>query len=178
MSAQDLWQASEVGEIWVTVPVRHKSMASITWATAVFNSAALLGISTGLTHPDLPPCKLVLCGMQSQVTMASVSFSTTVKVRPWLKAFSSLGSSCLVFSQSGRKASNVPPLNGFPGEGWPSWWDRMQWPQLSRSHWLKSFVLPLRFKLCRGSKLATAAYFAFDDLCIQTCSAWIGVDQQ
>ena len=79
-------------------------------------------VPTWLTHPDLPPCRLVLCGMQSQVTLASVSLPVTVKVSPRLKASSSRGSSCLVFSQSGRKASNNPPRNGFPGDGWSLCW--------------------------------------------------------
>lgn len=66
-------------------------------------------IPGGFTHPDLPPCRVVLCGMQFQATLAPAPFSTTVKVRPFLKALSSLGSSLLAVSLSGRNASNMPP---------------------------------------------------------------------
>lgn len=104
MGGQDLCQASEVGGVWVTVPERDKK-------TLMTRSSVVqpCGSAKTFTHPDLPPCRLVLCGMQLQVTLAPVSFSTTVKVSPCLKAFSSLGSSLLVVSLSGRYASKVPP---------------------------------------------------------------------
>lgn len=114
IGGQDLWQMNKVRGIWVTVPERDKMPNEMT-------PRALLFCSSGPTHRDLPPCSLVLCGMQSQVTLLPVSFSTTVKVSPRLKALSSLGSSFLAAAQSGRNASNTSPRNGFPGDGWPSW---------------------------------------------------------
>lgn len=98
MGVQDLCQASKVRGVWVTVPERDKK-TFITRTSVVELSG---DIPSGFTYPDLPPCRVVLCGMQFQVTLAPVSFSITVKVSPCLKAFSSLGTSLLVVSKSGR----------------------------------------------------------------------------
>lgn len=98
VGGQDLRQASKVGGVWVTAPERDQK----TFRSGSSGGSLREHVPSGLTHPDLPPCRLVLCGMELQVALAPVSFSSTVKVSPCWKAFSSLGSSLLVVLLSGR----------------------------------------------------------------------------
>ncbi len=132
---------------WLTSDWGKRSLGSRSWERQKEKRSSLINelvspstlFTTWPTHPVLAPWVLVLCGMRSQVTLLPLSFSVTVKVSPCLKAFFSLGNSFLVSSQSGRKASNTPPWNGFPGEGWSSWWSRRQRPHFwGKSHMLSS----------------------------------------